>query len=101
MHRSTVLPALLAIASLMAAVPAAPQKTGVELSERDRWAADLDLLVKELPARHKNLFFKITAEKYLADAAALKARIPELGRPQFLAGLARLVATVGDSHTSL
>ncbi|MBP1769623.1 MAG: periplasmic protease, partial [Candidatus Aminicenantes bacterium] len=85
----------------MAAVPAAPQKAGVELSERDQWAADLDYLARELPARHKSLFFKITPETFQAEVAALKARIPELGRPQFLAGLARLVASVGDSHTAL
>ena len=101
MRRSTVLPALFAAALLMAAVPAAPQKAGVELSERDQWAADLDYLARDLPARHKNLFFKITPETFQAEVAALKARIPELGRPQFLAGLARLVASVGDSHTAL
>ena len=97
MRRSTVLPALLAIALLMAAIPAAPQKTGVEMSERDRWAADLDYLAKELPTRHTNLFFKIASEKFQADVAALKARIPKLGRAQFLAEMARLVAGVGDS----
>jgi hypothetical protein len=89
------------IASLTAAFPAVPQKTESELSERGQWAADLDFLAKELPARHKNLFFKITPEMFQAEVAALKARIPELGRAQFLAGLARLVATVGDSHTAL
>jgi hypothetical protein len=101
MRRSTVFPALLAITLLMAVGPAMPQKSGLELSERGQWAADLDFLAKELPARHKNLFFKIAPDKFQAEVAALRARIPKLGRPQFLAELARLVASAGDSHTAL
>ncbi|MGB8958292.1 MAG: hypothetical protein WCC00_04685 [Candidatus Aminicenantales bacterium] len=101
MRKSSVFLVVLMAAVLSAAYPGAPQKAGEQLSERDQWAADLDFLAKELPARHKNLFFKITPVRFQAEVAALKARIPELGRPQFLVGLARLVATAGDSHTSL
>ena len=101
MRRTPVFLAVLTAAVLAAASFGALQEAGGRIPERDRWVADLDFLVKELPARHKNLFFKITPEKFQADAAALKARIPKLGRPQFLAELARFVAAVGDSHTSL
>jgi hypothetical protein len=95
---------LMILLAAMAAVsapsfPAFRQAAG-QMSERDQWTADLDYLAKELPARHKNLFFKITREEFQADVAALKAQIPQLSRPQFLIGLSRLVATVGDSHTS-
>jgi hypothetical protein len=68
--------------------------------EQARWAEDLDLLATELPARHKDLYFKITPAEFQAGVSALKARIPELGRTRFLLGLSRLVASVGDSHTS-
>lgn len=101
MRGSSVLPVLLIVIVLAAASLGLSQIGAGQMAERDQWAADLDFLVKELPARHKNLFFKITPEKFQADAAALKARIPKLSRPQFLAGLARFVATVGDSHTAL
>ena len=101
MRKSSIFLVLLMAAVLAAAFPGARQKAGGQISERDQWAADLDFLAKELPARHKDLFFKISPEKFRADVAALKARIPELSRPQFLAGLARLVASVGDSHTAL
>ncbi|MDD8027770.1 MAG: peptidase S41 [Acidobacteriota bacterium] len=87
-------------AALAAAYLPALQQADRQPSERDQWTADLDYLAKELPARHKNLFFKIRPEEFQAGVAALKAQIPNLSRPQFLAGLARLVATVGDSHTS-
>jgi hypothetical protein len=100
MRKSSVFLVIL-MAVLATAHFGVPQKTGEQISEREQWAADLDFLAKELPARHKNLFFKTTPEKFQANVAALKARIPKLSRPQFLTDLARLVATVGDSHTSL
>lgn len=98
------LPALIVV--LMAAAISSsaglrpPQTAGVQLSAPEKWAADLDFLAKELPARHKNLFFKITREEFQAGVAALKSRIPSLSRTGFLMGLSRLVASVGDSHTS-
>jgi hypothetical protein len=99
--RPSLFPVILMAAVLSAVDFGIPQKTAEHVSESDQWAADLDFLAKELPARHKNLFFKITPEEFQANVAALKARIPKLSRPQFLADLAGLVATVGDSHTSL
>jgi hypothetical protein len=100
MRRSIVLLIFLMAALMAAPGQAAPRQPGTQMSERDQWAADLDYLAKELPARHKNLYFKISAERFQAEVAALKARIPKLSRPEFLADLARLVASVGDSHTS-
>ncbi len=91
---------LLAAAISSSADRHAPRTTGTQLSEHAQWAADLDFLAKELPARHKNLFFKTTPKEFQAGVAALKARIPDLSRIEFLIGLSRLVATVGDSHTS-
>jgi hypothetical protein len=101
MPKSSVFLVVLLAALFSAAYLGVRQKTGEQLSEREQWAADLDFLAKELPARHKNLYFKITPEIFQAEVAALKARIPKLSRPQFLTELARLVATVGDSHTAL
>ena len=75
------------------------QKTEAQLSERDGWVADLDLFARELPARHKNLFFKTTPEAFRSNVAALRARIPELSRTEFLLG-PRILAAVGDSHTA-
>ena len=101
MRKSSVFLVILLAAVFSTASLGVSQKTKEQMPERDQWSADLDFLAKELPARHKNLFFKITPEKFQADVAALRARIPKLSRPQFLADLARLVAAVGDSHTSL
>lgn len=92
--------AILLTTALAAASPVRFSNARGQDDERDRWAADVDFLARELPARHKNLFFKITPEEFQAGVAALKARIPKLGRAEFLTELARLVAGVGDSHTS-
>ncbi len=91
---------VLLLSAASAAPLAAPQKPALPLQERDQWIADVDFLAKELPARHKNLFFKISPQEFQAGVGDLKARIPKLDRPAFLIGLARLVASVGDSHTS-
>ncbi len=99
MRRLTILPVLLLAAAVSAA--AGPQGPGTGMAERDRWAADLEVLARELPARHKNLYFKITAEEFRSAVEDLKARIPRLDLMGFELGLARLVASVGDSHTSL
>jgi hypothetical protein len=100
MRKPFIVLAVLVAAVASGAHPGPGQQAGNELSERGRWAADLEFVAKELPARHKNLFFKITAAEFQANVEALKARIPKLGRAQFLTELARLVAAVGDSHTS-
>ena len=99
-RRTTFGLAILLTIALAAASPGGSSKAREQVAERDGWVADVDYLARELPARHKNLFFKITPEKFQAGVAALKARIPKLSRAEFLTELARLVAGVGDSHTS-
>jgi hypothetical protein len=92
--------AVLTAVALSAVSCGAREKAVEPTPEQAQWAADLDFLAKELPARHKSLFFKITPEEFQASVEALKARIPKLSRTEFLTDLARLVATIGDSHTS-
>lgn len=65
------------------------------------WQADLDYLIAELPARHKDAFFSVSEAEFNARAAELRTAIPRLNRDQVIAGLARQVALLGDSHTSL
>jgi hypothetical protein len=88
-------------AGLSASHVQAPKGAAEEPTEHEQWAADLDFLARELPAKHVNLFFKIKPQDFRAEVTALRAQIPKLKRPEFLAGLARLVASVGDAHTAL
>jgi len=103
MRRIRAFPAIfLAVLATVAAAASCggPRSAPEQTPEQAQWAADLDLLAKELPARHKDLYFKITPAEFRAGVSALKARIPELDRTRFLLELSRLVASVGDSHTS-
>lgn len=63
------------------------------------WQEDLTVLAKELPARHKNLFFRLTRQQFDAEVRSLAADIPKLSDPQIRVRFMRLVALVGDNHT--
>jgi len=63
--------------------------------------ADVDFLARELPRLHKNLYFKIKAPEFKAQVERFKASLPGLNEDEFRVGLCRLVASVGDAHTSL
>jgi hypothetical protein len=67
----------------------------------EKWAEDVDFLIQELPRLHINLFFKIKEDKFLEMAASFKKSLPSFNYDEFYVGLSRLVASVGDSHTTL
>lgn len=67
----------------------------------DEWREDLDTLVSELPRLHKNAFFRTSRDTFMAHAAALSARLPEMNDAAIVVELMRLVALLGDGHTTL
>ena len=73
----------------------------VSADDAQKWRADLHFLSVEMPKRHKNLFHSMTREQFDAAVSRLDERIPSLPRNQILVELARIVAMVGDGHTSL
>jgi hypothetical protein len=82
------------------AAGARPDQDGAAI-RLQHWREDLSLLAKELPARHKNLFFHQPREEFEAAVAELDAAIPKLDDDEIVVELMRLVASVGDGHTSL
>jgi hypothetical protein len=58
-------------------------------------------LARELPRRHPAPFGKITQAQWDSAVTALERRLPTLGRDQILVGIMRLVALVGDAHTTV
>ncbi len=66
-----------------------------------RWRADLDYLVEALGREHRNLFHSVSRESFDGAVRSLRARIPVLAGHEVVVELARLVALVGDGHTSL
>ncbi len=67
----------------------------------EQWAKDLEFLGAELPKKHKNLFHRISETEFRARIEELKAKLPALGPDETLAGLLKIIAAVGDSHTTV
>lgn len=74
---------------------------GPAKSTREDRIADVDFLARELPRLHKNLYFKIKAPEFKAQVERFKASLPGLNEDEFRVELSRLVASIGDAHTSL
>ncbi|MCD6516588.1 MAG: peptidase S41 [Candidatus Aminicenantes bacterium] len=66
-----------------------------------QWAQDLDFLVTELPKKHKNLFHNISETEFQTQIKELKTQLPSMALDEILVGLMRIIASVGDSHTTL
>lgn len=65
------------------------------------WQQDLDTLSTQLPKLHPNLFFHVSPADWYQAASDLRAGIPQLSDAEVMAGMARIVALVGDGHTNL
>lgn len=65
------------------------------------WRDDLRVLSTNLPALHPNLFFQLPRSTFDNEVAQLNSDIPSLSDTQIIIRMARIVAMVGDAHTSL
>ncbi|HMN29082.1 MAG TPA: S41 family peptidase [Caldilineaceae bacterium] len=65
-----------------------------------QWREDLQFLVDELTAHHLNLFHTITQERFTQAVADLYAAIPNLPDAKIVEELIRIIALIGDGHTS-
>ena len=92
--KQTLVCALVCWCTSLAAQTLSPQDAAA-------WRADLRVLARELPARHPAPFIKITAAQWDSAVTSIDRRIPTSSRNRMLVELLRLVALVGDAHTSL
>jgi hypothetical protein len=67
--------------------------------EDSLWVEDLEFFVRELPLRHKNLFFRLSEEEFFAMVGDLTDRIPAMSDYEIVVGIMRILAEVGDPHT--
>src|SRR5262245_57631279 len=74
---------------------------GLGHGEAENWRDDLRYMAQEMPKRHRNLFHTTTRERFDAAVRKLDARIPHLERHQIIVEMARIVAMVGDGHTTV
>lgn len=79
------------------AVPAQPE----EKSPVQKWMEDIDTLAAELPQKHKNLYFRLSESAFKQKIQALKDCLPGLSDEEIIWRLSRIIASVGDSHTTL
>ena len=66
-----------------------------------RWRTDIEYVTRELPLRHANAFFRVSRPAFEGASAALAAALPTLSDGDAAVGLYRLVAMIGDSHTTV
>lgn len=95
LSRRALLRALLALTAISAAVPA------TATPPRPDWAADLAFFSRELPARHKNLFFETDRAAFTRSVDALVADAPQLTDPEVALRLQEITVSLGDDHTSV
>lgn len=70
--------------------------------ERNRLLAeDILFFKKELPKQHKNLFSIITKEEFNTRTDQLIEKVDQLTNKQVFTELNKIVASVGDAHTSI
>lgn len=81
----------------IASIPAAFSQGGSGID----WAADLDYLASELPAKHCNLFAKYDKAQFETAIGAIKASAGEAGDFATALKTQQLIAKLGDSHTML
>ncbi|MBI5705354.1 MAG: hypothetical protein HZC36_00005 [Armatimonadetes bacterium] len=65
------------------------------------WQQDLETFRTELAAKHKNPFDFLKREDFDAEVRDLQAKAPKLTDSQIVVALQRIVAKIGDAHTTL
>src|SRR5256885_2000172 len=65
------------------------------------WQADLGLLRSKLVAMHPNPFRRVEKARFDAEADRLSQSFHGMSREQAIVGTMRLVAMLGDGHTSV
>jgi len=67
----------------------------------EQWAEDLEFLANELPKKHKNLYHKISESEFQTQIDEFKAELPSMDQTEILVAIKKIIASVGDSHTTL
>ncbi|MFL5735231.1 MAG: hypothetical protein ACJ78Q_18900 [Chloroflexia bacterium] len=65
------------------------------------WRADLAIMASEMERLHSNLFHTVSRRRFLGAVKRLQARVPALDRHRIIVEIARIVALVGDAHTTV
>ncbi|HEY7819655.1 MAG TPA: hypothetical protein VIG29_15650, partial [Vicinamibacteria bacterium] len=78
-----------------------PARTSLPTDRAGRWEVDIDTFARQLTELHPNPFHRIPRSRFESEIAALRAGVPSLSDAAVVVGLMRILALVGDSHTSI
>lgn len=70
-------------------------------SREEKWLSDLNFVKKELPKKHKNLFFSMTRSDFYKQMDLLISNINQYDDTKIKGELAKVINSVNDSHTSV
>src|SRR5574342_255781 len=90
-----------AIGSLLLVALPVWAATKLTPEEAQRWREDIRHFATEAPRTHKDLYHALPREEFDARLKRLDERVPELTREQVIVELGRIVAAIGDGHTSV
>lgn len=68
-------------------------------SRAEKWREDVRFYARELPARHKNLFFHLSKEEFERDVRLLEKDVERLTDDEIKLRLMTLTARINDGHT--
>ena len=91
--------AFLAFLVLLAVSPSRADDPAPSMN-RAEWRGDLDFLYTQMQAIHPALHHRTDKATMDAAVAGLRRDIPQMSWPQYVMGLYRLLALVGDGHTT-
>jgi hypothetical protein len=96
MRRTNVLLVLITILT----APVARAQTSAPF-DGAAWRQDLEVIATELPARHPDLFFRMSRASWDSAVGAIDRRLPAMTRNEAMVAFMELVAMVNDGHTSI
>ena len=67
----------------------------------EQWREDLRYFADELPKRHRNAFHSVSRAQFETAVKTLDANIPKLNNEEIFVGFIRIMAMLGDGHSSI
>lgn len=73
----------------------------IQGTRNEKWVADLQFVKEKLPLYHVDPFFQLPEKKFIAEMNSLIESVPQATDSELTAGLAKVLASMGDYHTML
>jgi hypothetical protein len=94
-------PAALCLAIVSIAACDGPTTATIPSDRVGRWELDIESFARQLTELHPDPFARTPRSRFESEIASLRAAVPSLSDAGVVVGLMRILALVGDSHTTL